>query len=210
MGDRTRIPRRLFVGLGLIAVVWTLSWTHTRPFSDYAFFPLWFGYILTVDALVYLRTATSPIARHGPRVALLFVSSIGLWWLFELLNERVQNWHYITPREYSPLAYALLATIAFSTVTPAVFTTTELVRSWGLDPLRRLPALRQTRRFLLSAHLAGWAMLVSLLVFPDVAFPVMWLSLIFLLDPLVTVLGGHSIGRYVERGDWSPVFNLAL
>lgn len=204
------IPQRFLLGIGLVALWWALSWAGRRPFSDYAFFPLWLGYILTMDGLLQLRSGTSPIARGGRRVALLFVSSIGLWWVFEALNEVLDNWHYLTPRHYSPLAYALLASLAFSTVTPAVLTTAELVRSFGWDPLRRLPALRQTRRFLLGAHLAGWAMLAAVLLAPHVAFPLVWISLIFLLDPVVTLLGGQSLGRYVERRDWSLVANLAL
>jgi hypothetical protein len=204
------VPIRILVGALLIAVWWPISWLHLRPLSDYTFFPLWLGYILIVDGVVMLRTGTSPISRDGRRCAWLFVASVGLWWVFEAFNEVITNWSYLTPRHYGPVAYGLLASLAFSTVVPAVLTTAELVRSFGLDPLRRLPALRQTRRFLVGAHLSGWAMLLAVVFMPDIAFALVWLSLIFLLDPVVTVLGGRSIGRHVEQRDWSPVFNLAI
>lgn len=209
--DGTRpVPRRLLFGLALIATWWALAWLQIRPISDYYFTPLWIGYILSVDGLVALRTGASPIARHGRLVVFQFIVSVGLWWIFEGFNEIVRNWHYLTPRDYSALEYAALASISFSTVIPAVLTTAELVRSFNVHPPRWLPALRQTPRFLLTAHLAGWAMLAAIVAAPTVAFPLVWLSTIFLLDPLVTLLGGQSIGRYLERRDWSPVINLAL
>lgn len=209
-GFRSRgLPRQAIAGPLLVAVFWTISWTQWRPVSDYAFTPLWLGYILTVDGVLLWRTGTSPLARAGARWLWFFAASVPLWWVFELLNERAQNWRYLTPVRYSAVEYALLASIAFSTVIPAVLTTTELLRSLRLDPLRRLPAWRLPAGGLLATHLAGWLMLAALLVWPRYFFPVVWLALIFILDPLVDRLGGRSLARYLRRGDWSPVFNLA-
>jgi hypothetical protein len=157
-----------------------------------------------------MRTGTSLMTRSGWRVAWLFVASIPLWWVFEALNDRVENWHYYTPFEYSLLEYVLIGSWFFSTVIPAVFATTEVVRSFGWHPLRRLPPLRMDGRRLLLYHLAGWAMLLLLLQWPGYFFAFIWLSLFFMLDPLVTALGGRSIGWHIARGDWSPVFNLAI
>jgi hypothetical protein len=205
-----RIPPTFICGVCLIALWWPIAWLQPRPLSDYSFFPLWLGYILSIDGLVKTRSGTSPITRNGWRWALAFVVSVGLWWVFEAFNHVLSNWHYLTPRAYGTVAYAALASLAFSTVIPAVLTTAELVRSFGWDPLRRLPPLRQTRRFLLAAHLAGWLMLVAIILAPGTAFPLVWLSLIFLLDPITSGLGGRSLGSYLDRGDWTPVINLAL
>ncbi|HEX5166065.1 MAG TPA: hypothetical protein VFV93_11760, partial [Thermomicrobiales bacterium] len=116
---------RLGTGIALIAVFWTFSWLQLRPVSDYYFFPLWLGYILTVDGLLALRTGTSPVQRCRWRVVVLFVVSVPLWWLFELFNQVVGNWRYHAPVTYTTLEYALLASLSFSTVVPAVLTTTE-------------------------------------------------------------------------------------
>jgi len=201
---------RLIVGLALIAFWWPVAWREIRPISDYYFFPLWLGYILTVDGLVGLRTGTSPIARYGSRVLWMFVASSALWWVFELINEVVGNWHYQTPVVYTPFEYFLLASLAFSTVIPAMLTTAELVRSLKLDALKSLPRLRVTNRRLIGYHLLGWIIVVVTIIAPSVFFPFVWFTLIFLLDPILTLLGGRSIARYLERGDWSVVFNLGL
>ena len=49
---------QIWVGLGLLAVCWPLNWTLPGTRTAYLFFPLWLGYILTVDALVFNRTVT--------------------------------------------------------------------------------------------------------------------------------------------------------
>lgn len=197
-------------GIALIAIVWPLAWLQIRPLSDYYFFPLWLGYILTVDALVALRTGTSPIGRSGIRVVWMFAASIPLWWTFELFNTFVQNWNYHLPRPYGPLAYALLASLAFSTVAPAVLTTAELIRSFRFNPLHRFPALKLEPRTLTLLFLSGIVMVMLTILWPRCAFPLVWLSLIFLLDPVATALGGRSIAWHVRRGDWSPITNLGI
>lgn len=206
--DREAIGR-VITGLTLVAVFWAISWLRLQPASDYYFFPLWFGYILAVDGLVALRTGTSPIQRDGWRVGWLFVISIPLWWLFESINEVVGNWRYQTPARYTASEYALLASLAFSTVVPAVLTTTEFVRSFRLDPLRRLPKIEPTPALLLGVHLTGWLMIAVTLIWPSIFFPLVWISVVFLLDPIATWLGGRSLASFIGRGDWTPLFNIA-
>ena len=201
--------RRVLVGLSLVVVFWAISWLQLRPLSDYYFFPLWLGYILTTDGLVALRTGTSPIQRDRWRVLGLFAVSVPLWWLFEGFNERVGNWQYVGPARYTAVEYALLASLSFSTVVPSVLTTTELVRSFRLDPLRRFPRFDPTRKFLLAAHLTGWLMLGLTLGWPDLFFPLIWVSMVFVLDPIAGWLGGRSLAWYIGQGDWSPLFNIA-
>ena len=201
---------RLVFGLGFVSIWWTIAWREIRPWSDYYFFPLWLGYILVVDGLVAVRTGTSPMQRSGSRVVWLFLFSVPLWWVFEGFNEVVGNWNYQLPTRYTRLEYFLLASLAFSTVLPAVLTTTELVRSLRLDPLRFLPGILTTPRRLLAVHLSGWVMIALTLLWPRYAFPLVWLSVIFLLDPIVTVLRGRSVASFLGERDWSPVFNLGL
>lgn len=200
---------RVLVGLLLVAAFWVISWLRLRPASDYYFFPLWVGYILTVDGLVALRTGTSPIQRSRWRVLVLFAVSVPLWWLFEAFNERVGNWQYQGPARYSTVEYALLASLSFSTVVPAVLTTTEFVRSFRLNPLRRLPRIEPTRRLLVLIHVAGWLMVGLTAGRPDQFFPFIWLSVVFILDPVASWLGGRSLAWHIERHDWSPLFNIA-
>src|SRR5579862_9129857 len=118
------------LGLLLLAVCWPLNWTLTGQRTAYLFFPLWLGYILVVDALVYRRSGTSLWSRSRRGFALLFVLSAPAWWLFEIINSRTANWEYLGGDGFTPLEYNALSTLCFSTVMPAVFETAELARTF--------------------------------------------------------------------------------
>jgi hypothetical protein len=207
---RERTPSWLWFGVVLIAAWWSISWLALRPLSEYSFFPLWLGYILTVDGLLVRRSGTSPIARAGWNVIWLFLLSAPFWWLFEAINLRIDNWQYHHPRPYSDLAYAFWSSVAFSTVIPAVLVTAELVRSFGIRSPRWLPAWNPGRASLLAIAAVAGVSFVLLLLFPRVFFPLTWLSLFFMFDPIGRLLGARTLSSYVAEGDWSPVVNLAL
>src|SRR5687768_7577681 len=124
-----RIPHGV-AGLLLIAVFWPLNWTLPGLRTAYLFFPLWLGYILTVDALVLGRSGTSLLKRSRRDFILLFIVSAPAWWIFEFINDRTQNWEYLGRGNFSGLEYFVLCSVSFSTVMPAVFETAELVRTF--------------------------------------------------------------------------------
>ena len=92
---------------------------------------------------ITLRSRSAPV-----RIA---VPLLDLWWLFEFANRYLDNWRYLLPRPYHPVEYALLASLAFSTVMPAIFVTAELLRTFApFAPDRRWlridPGRGRTRR----------------------------------------------------------------
>src|SRR5882762_3724818 len=84
-----------WIGLALIAICWPLNWALPGMRTAYLFFPLWLGYILLVDALVFQRSGTSLLWRAPRDFALLFLASAPTWWLFEWINSRTHNWEYL-------------------------------------------------------------------------------------------------------------------
>ena len=116
-----------WIGILLIILFWYLNWNLAGLRTQILFFPLWLGYILTVDALVFYRKRTSLLTRGRKKFVLMFLISAPAWWLFELINWRTQNWFYDGKQFFTDVEYAILATISFSTVMPAVFGTAELV-----------------------------------------------------------------------------------
>lgn len=206
-----RVTPQLVIGVILVAVWWAIDWLHLRPVSDYYFFPLWLGYILTVDGLVEWRTGTSLWRRGHRKFVLLFLVSIPLWWLFEWLNGFLQNWHYIAPRPIGPIEYYLVASLFFSTVVPAVLETAELLSSFHVgERLPRLPARHIERGTVIGIFLLGWVMLILVIVVPRYAFPLTWLSVFFILEPVNVLLGQRSIGAFVRNGNWAAVWNVML
>lgn len=204
-------PTQLLVGAAILLIAWPVAWSGVQPWSWYTFVPLWMGYILVVDGIVRWRTGTSLLTRSKREFVLLFVASAPLWWLFELFNLRLDNWSYTIPFSYTRLEYVLLGSIAFSTVVPAIFETADLYRSFdGLGRtwwwVRYVPG---TGGWLFSL-LLGLLMVAAVLIFPDQAFPLVWVSLFFVTDPINGKLGLPSITRQTAAGRWDTVRVLIL
>ena len=179
--------------------------------GEYAFFPQWLGYILTVDALVSIRRGSSILTRNPRELLALFILSAPIWWVFEGLNNFVLNWHYLTTEPYSIVQMIVISTIDFSTVIPAIFETTELIGTFAF-----IERLRAQRQFAISARLA-WILMylgafafAAVVLFPTFAFPLTWIWLVLLADPLNYLRGRPSLLAQIARGDWRMVIALAL
>jgi hypothetical protein len=194
------------MGLALVAVFWPLNWGLEGIRTHWGFFPLWLGYCLTVDALSFIRTGTSLFSRSRRAYAGLFVASVPAWWLFELINQRTQNWIYLDDGSIGPVEHALLASLAFSTVIPAVFGTAELVGSFKW--VRRLaagPRIAPAPRVVAGFFVAGLAMLAITLWY---FYPFVWLSVFFILEPINHRLGHRTLLERTSERDWRPVISL--
>jgi hypothetical protein len=209
VGRSTAFPLHGWLGLLLVAVFWYINWNFTGLRTHWAFFPLWLGYALTVDGLVFLRRGTSLLARDWRKYIGLFFVSIPVWWIFEGVNVRLQNWHYVGAEYFTPWEFFLLASLSFSTVVPAVFGTAELVRSFNwLENLGRGPIISASKRVTVPFFLAGWAMFAVMWLWPNLFFPFVWISLYFLMEPINIWLGNRSLVDWLQRGDWRPVMSL--
>lgn len=209
--EKASFPLHGWLGLALIVVFWALNWALTGPRTHWAFFPLWLGYCLTIDGLVFWRTGTSLLTRSWSRYIGLFLISAPVWWIFELLNLRLQNWKYIGLDGFSPLQYVFWTTWSFTTVIPAVFGSAEFFASFDfLKRLPRGPVIGTDKRTTLSFFIVGWIMFVLMLLYPKIFFPFMWLSIYFILEPINIWLGHRSLALWTQHGNWRPVVALWL
>lgn len=200
-----------WLGLGLILLFWILNWTLPGARTHWGFFPLWLGYCLAIDGLVFGRTGTSLLTRSPRKYIGLFLVSAPVWWIFELLNLRTQNWIYLGAEIFSPLQYAFWTTLSFTTVIPAVFGSAEFFASFDfVKRLERGPFIGTDKRTTASFFVAGWIMLALLLIYPKIFFPFLWLSLYFILEPINVWAGNRSLAHETAKGDWRPVISLWL
>jgi hypothetical protein len=208
---RSKLPLQGWVGLGLILLFWVLNWTLEGARTHWGFFPLWLGYCLTVDGLVFWRTGTSLLTRSPRKYLGLFLVSAPVWWIFELLNVRTQNWTYIGAEIFAPFEYAFWTTLSFTTVIPAVFGSAELFASFGfVKGFKRGPSIVPDKKTTLTFFALGWLMLFLMLIWPRIFFPFIWLSLYFILEPVNVWLGNRSLAHWTQNGDWRPVIALWL
>ncbi len=198
-------PKYGFVGLGLCLAAWACSWLHVEPVYRYSFFPLWFGYIIFMDALVVMRRGESLLTRMRWRYIQLFGISSVFWWAFEFLNISVQNWHYRLDQPYTPLAYFLLSSLSFSTVLPAVLETAEFLSTFELwRPRLSAHEIGPRLPLWMTIALVALGVLCFMLpwLFPKYFFILIWLSLALLLDPINNRLGRKSALAHIAVGDW--------
>jgi len=209
--DRSEFPSHGWIGLVLAIFFWILNWGLTGPRTYWAFFPMWLGYCLTVDGLVVRRTGTSLLTRSWRKYVGLFLLSAPVWWLFEALNLRTQNWEYLAVGQFSSLSYAFWTTLSFSTVVPAVFGSAELFSSFDfVKRLGRGLVIKPERGVVLGFFAAGWIMLGLMLFWPAIFFPFLWISVYFILEPVNIWLGHRSLADGTKSGDWRPVISLWL
>ena len=205
----TYYPFYGWIGICLIIIFWILNWSLSDLRTHWGFFPLWLGYCLTIDALVYKRKKTSLIKRNFKAYIALFIISAPAWWLFELINWRTQNWFYMARDSFSTLEYFLYASLNFSTVIPAVFGTSELAGTFKwIRCLKKGPLISTKNSTLFLLFFVGWIMLALLIIWPKYFFPCVWMSMYFILDPINVWLKSKSLIHFTNKRRWQPVMAL--
>jgi hypothetical protein len=203
-----RFPLHGYIGALIIAAAEVLLISGNQMVGHWFTPIVWTGYILFVDALVFKLKGRSLLVSDRFEFFAVAIISIASWWLFEFYNApRFWNsnlelwWHYhnLEPNVWiRRLGYDW----AFATITPALLETAEL---FGMTIFKE--SHNRTRRKLFKPVLIGIALLGAVgvilpLVFPNEWLaPVIWLSFIFLLDPLNAVRGWPSIVGDLARGD---------
>jgi hypothetical protein len=206
-----------WLGAGMVALFWVLAWNRFpffEPLQRYTFFPLWLGCILTVNGLSCLRQGTCLLRSRPFYFLALFPASALFWWYFEYLNRFVQNWYYLGGGTISAAEYVLHASVCFSTVLPAVVSADEFL---GTFPRLTAPFLdwrpvsvpegRGIGLPLISVAVFSLALLA---VFPDVLFPLVWISPLLVLVGFQLAAGRPTVFDGVRRGDWRRVVLPAL
>ena len=206
---KNKFPFYGWIGFLLVILFWYLNWGLQGMRTQWGFFPLWFGYILVMDSFVFLRKKTSLISRNLKAFAFLFIISAPVWWLFEFFNIFLQNWHYIGKEHFSDFEYFLLASLSFSTVIPAVFSTAELMSTFKfIQKLKWNFRLNQNQKVINSFFISGVMLLTFILIFPKILYPFIWLSVYLIIEPVNATTGRNTLLQYVSKGNWTPIVAL--
>ncbi|HHO48630.1 MAG TPA: hypothetical protein ENN06_09315 [Desulfobacteraceae bacterium] len=205
------------LGIIMVTVFWVLAWSRFLFFESlqrYTFFPLWLGCILTVNGLSCGRQGTC-LLRSRPRFFLaLFPASALFWWYFEYLNRFVGNWYYLVGGDMGAAEYVIHATVCFSTVLPAVASTDEFLGTFPrlTAPFREWRPVSAPKGKGPGLALIGAAAfsLALLAVFPDILFPLVWISPLLVLVGFQLASGRPTVFDGVREGDWRRVVLPAL
>jgi hypothetical protein len=200
-------------GLLLLLVSEYCLFHKIEPFVTWFYCFAWWSYILLADNLLLKLRGKSLLTGRRRELWSLIPLSVFVWLLFEAYNFSIKNWAYILapPQLWQRwLGYI----VAFSTVLPGIFITSDLVevlffRDAGstasqFEPFSRKRGTRQSR--LLVA--LGTAMSAAPLIWPRYCFPAVWLGPIFMLDPLLEKVGIQSLSSGISSGNRRRVWSL--
>lgn len=197
-----------WAGIALLALGWLLAWSGQivpTGWRRHTFTPLWIGYIVAMNALVWRRSGRSLLTHRTGWFLALFPASALFWWLFEYLNQFVANWYYVGIHAVGNWDYFLQATLPFATVLPAVASTWAWLRlAPRLAPLSR-PAPHVHPSLAWFAVATGIAALAGIGIWPEALFFMLWVAPLLLLCGLQRLLVGETLLAPLRLGDWGPL-----
>jgi hypothetical protein len=198
------------IGILLIIAVEVNFFLKIQPFANWYFPIVWLGYILTVDALVFKLRGNSLISNRFQQILGMFLLSMIFWWSFEFVNMGVRNWSY-SGLEGLNNQKILFGALSFATVLPALFETFELIKSVHLfDKNKFHKKYKITKRFLHFMIFFGVIFFIAPALIPTFAFPLVWLSFFFILDPINYLHKQPSIVGHLREGKLATPLSLLL
>ncbi len=193
------------IGTALLGACWALLWSVTSYWSPLFFTGLWFGAAL-------LMYAAGPEDHPGwRRHGALAVASVPVWWWFEAVNVRVDNWEYVLTHPYGRIEYAVFASLAFSTVVPALDAASRLFRAGRpTDGKAPEPGSAVSGRVATGEAAAGLVARGLFFALPDMFFPLVWVGPFLVLDAAVGLVTGDSLMMQTATGRWRTAVAVAL
>ena len=201
------------IGLVICHLAIIINW---QPIKEWFYITVWWSYILFIDGIIYKIKSNSLIISRTKAFLLMLPWSVALWLVFELFNVGLQNWYYVNIVPHL-LERWLGYFIAFATVLPGIFETAELFEVVGIFKKLKNGETKEQRNnygntpFSSSVLIFVLGVILFILPFilPQYFFPVIWLSFIFLLEPINYRLGGND-GGLLFRKEWRTILRLSF
>jgi hypothetical protein len=180
-----------------------------EPFFSFYYSFAWWSYIIFIDSFLYYRGGKSLLFQNPRKFLLLLPLSTTVWLVFEALNFRISNWHYINIPSETVVRW-IGYPFAYATVLPGIFSTAALLEFLGVLKNSRTSPLANPQRLYKPFFITGILFLVLPLVWPGYFFPFVWGTFIFLLEPVNHKMGAPSLLREWEKGSLRKSYLLLL
>ncbi len=181
----------------------------------------WLAYLLVFDGLLTMlgyrrgEGTLSPIRRRPNRFVIAWLTSIPVWCFFDWVNFAFMDaWRYHgLPPAFGQRAVGYF--VAFAAISPGMFLAAELYQRLGMSRLGAANPSRWAVRIGLPLQVAIMLTGVAFAVYPfvihdPIANLTLWVSLLFLIDPINHWLGAPSIVGDWRAGRWGRTFSLML
>ncbi len=207
-------PLHGIFGIFLLALSEILLFKKVDPFYSWFYCFAWWSYILIIDAIIYRLKGNSLILNRTKEFFLMIPWSVFIWLIFEAANLSLENWYYINLPHSIVERWSGYA-VAYGTVLPGLFETTEFLESFMFKSSPHpLPLPTGERGRVRGGHtvliLLGTICLVSSVAVPAYFFSLIWVGFIFLLEPFNYRFGGRSLLKDLEEGSPRKIYLLLV
>ena len=215
---KLKFPVWFWFGLLLFTVTGIILWgkfSEPKIIINYAMIPLFWGFSLIIDGIVYRRTGGDSIVQNMPRTLIAIgVSSISGWLVFEYLNFFVSdNWYYPEANLMGTSKFYVYALIGSTGLMPMAFEMYTLLNTFkGLKK-----RYSYGPQIVLSRKLQYVILVLTILItfaisfYPDELFFIIWLGPLIIFALLLDILGMWTPFKpIVEKGDWTPLALISL
>ena len=202
-------PLHGILGILILLLSEILHFRKIDPFYSWFYCFAWWSYILIIDGIIHRLKGNSLILNRTKEFFLMIPWSIFIWLIFEAANVSLRNWYYVNlphPIVERWLGYA----VAYGTVLPGLFETTELLEALGLFQNCKIKKTMISSGGHSVLTLLGMLCLASSLFVPEYFFPLIWVGFIFLLEPFNYRFGGKSLLGDLERGNPRKIYLLLV
>ena len=203
------LPIHGMIGIASLLLSEAFLFEKVDPFYSWFYCFAWWSYILTVDAIIYRLKGNSLILNRTKEFFSMIPWSIFIWLIFEAANLSLRNWYYIN-LPHSTVERWLGYAIAYGTVLPGLFETTELLEALGLFGNSKIKKTIISSGGHSILMFLGFLSLASSLLIPEYYFPLIWVGFIFLLEPFNYRFGGKSLLRDLEEGNPRKIYLLLI
>jgi hypothetical protein len=202
-------PIHGIIGIILLLISEIFVFKKVDPFYSWFYCFAWWSYILAIDAVIFRLKGNSLIVNRTKEFFLMIPWSVFIWLIFEAANLSLHNWYYINI-PHSTVERWLGYLVAYGTVLPGLFETTELLETLGLFRNSRMKKTVISGEGHVVLALLGAIWLASSVFIPEYFFPLIWLGFILFLDPFNYRFGGRSLLRDLEEGNPRKIYVLLL
>jgi hypothetical protein len=186
-----------------------------EPFVTWFYCFAWWAYILLADNLLLKVRGWSLLHDRQREFWVMLPISVFIWLLFEAYNFVIRNWAYtIAPLQSWHRWTGYI--VAFATVLPGIFITTDLVdmligrvstvAASGCEQVIGRPSTKPSPLF----FSLGLILTIAPLILPRYFFPAVWIGPIFLLDPIMEKTGAKSLSLDINLGNRTRIYSLLL
>jgi hypothetical protein len=214
---RVSLPTWFWVGFACWIIPLVVLVGHFKGpaiIVNWADIPMFWGFALLLDGIVYKRTGGKSIISQYPRVLLgIGAASISGWLIFEYLNFFVDdNWTYPKGNLIPEDEFMVYAIFGSSGLMPMVFEMHSFIET--------LPGMKDRYKYGPKVPLPRWvqalvviACLLSLYFtnfFPNSLFFVLWFSPLLILGIVMSWIGVWTPFTPMKDGNWGPAMLFAV